>query len=454
MQITGLASGLDTNAIVNSLMAIEKQPLTRLQNQQTGLQALNQQLTTIQTALQGLATSAQGLGDPSLWSSSQAVTSTNSALVSASTTAARGAVVGGYAVGVSQLATSAQRTFTFTSPSAADTVTIDGQQISLSAGASAQDLVNAVNSNTKVDVWATVTGTDPTSGKPTVVLSDRATGAQTGSYIQASDTASALSEITANAKAGQDAQYTVNGVAGTSKSNTVTTAIPGVSLALGGLTTTSGPVTINVNPPGPNSQGIQTAVQAFVSAYNTVIGQIQTQLSQRPSSSAPTQGALFGDPGLSSLLTRMRQAMYTAGSGLPTGMASMLDIGVNTGAATGSATPNQSAVSGNLSLNAATLTAALTSNPSGVQGVIQSWSQSFSSLVNSEAAPGGAIDSRIQGDNSQISALSSQITNLNAVLTNKQAALTAQFAQLEAALSQNQSTSSWLTGQLASLPTP
>lgn len=454
LQITGLASGLDTNAIVQSLMAIEKQPLTRLQNHQTGLQDLNQQLTSIQTALRGLASSAQALGDPTLWTNAQSVTSTNSALVSASTTSGQGAVVGGYQVGVSQLAASAQRTFTFTSPSAADTVTIDGKQISLASGASAQDLANAVNSNSNVDVWATVTGTDPTSGKPTLVFSDRATGAQTGSYIQVSDTSSALAEITAKASAGQNAAYTINGVAGSSASNTVTGAIPGVTLGLGGVTTASGPVTINVSPPGPNSQAIQSAVQTFVSTYNSVIGQIQTQLSQKPSSNDPSQGTLYNDPGLSGLLLSMRQAMYTSGSGLPAGMASMLDIGVSTGSSTGSATPAQSAISGDLTLNAATLTSALTSNPSGVKAVMQSWSQSFSSLVNNEAAPGGAMDSRIQGDSSQISALTSQIANLNAVLADKQAALTAQFAQLESALSQNQSTSSWLTSQLASLPTP
>src|SRR5579862_5616649 len=96
IQITGLASGLDTNQIISELMAIQQQPVTNLQNQQTGLQALNTNLTSIQSALQTLASNAQALGDTSLFQDTQSVTSSNSTLVSASTTGSVGAVVGGY----------------------------------------------------------------------------------------------------------------------------------------------------------------------------------------------------------------------------------------------------------------------------------------------------------------------------------------------------------------------
>jgi flagellar hook-associated protein 2 len=77
---------------------------------------------------------------------------------------------------------------------------------------------------------------------------------------------------------------------------------------------------------------------------------------------------------------------------------------------------------------------------------------SFSTLVGSVANPGGTIDSRIQGDDSQISALGNQITAMQAALADKQNALVQEFANLEAALSSNQSQSSWLTSQIASLP--
>ena len=447
LQITGLASGLDTNSIISALMAIDQQPITALQNQSSGLTATNTQLSSVQTALQQLSASAKALGSASLFTNTQTATSTNSTLVSATATTGTGAVIGSYQVGVTNLASSAQRTFSFTSPTAADTVTIDGQQVSLNANASAQDLVNAVNSNSNLDVWATATD----SG--TVVFSNRATGDTGTNYIQVSDTSGSLTEQTALAQQGTNAQYTINGVAHSSASDTITNGIAGVTLSLNGLTTTSGTVTVNVSPPAPNSQSIQTAVQAFVTSYNQVISQIQTQLSTSPSSSDPTVGTLFGDPDLRDLLSNMRQAMYTSGSGLAQSMSSMLNIGVSTGAASGSALPSQNAINGDLSLDADTLTQALTSNPSGVAAMLKSWSQSFSGIVDTESQVGGTLDTRIQGDNQQISDISSRIQAMQETLSAKQTALQAQFAALEATLSQNQSTASWLSSQISALPT-
>jgi flagellar hook-associated protein 2 len=444
-QITGLASGLNTDAIITEEMAIYQQPVTNLQNVSSGLTAENKQLTSIQTALQTLAADAQALGDPALFQTTQSVTSSDPTRVSA--TSSTGAGVGGYQVSVTALANSAQRTFSYASPAAADTVTIDGQAVPVAAGESTSDFVNSINSNSKLDVYAAATSTG------TIVMSNRATGNTGTGFIQVSDTAGALTEQTALAKQGQDAAFSVDGVSGTSHSNTVTSAIAGVSLSLSGVTTTSGPITINVAAPAPNSANIESAINTYATQYNAVIAQIQTQLTQAPSSSDPTQGTLYGDPELQSLLGSMRTAMASSGSGLPTGMADMIDIGLSTGATTGSGAVSQSALTGNLSLNATTLESALASNPAGVHSVMGSWASSFSIMLNQEADPGGTIDSRIQGDSAQVTQLGNQISSMQSALTDKQNTLVQQFAALEAALSSNQSTASWLTSQIAALPT-
>ncbi|MBV9805010.1 MAG: flagellar filament capping protein FliD, partial [Solirubrobacterales bacterium] len=124
----------------------------------------------------------------------------------------------------------------------------------------------------------------------------------------------------------------------------------------------------------------------------------------------------------------------------------------STGATTGTGTVSQSALAGDLTLDSTALTSALTSNASGVHTMLQSWSISFSNIVNNEAAPGGTISTRIQDDTSQSSQLTTQIANLTAANQVKQQELVQEFAQMEAALSQNQSTSSWLNSQLAQLP--
>ena len=256
----------------------------------TGLTAENTQLTSIQSALQTLSSDASALNDPTLFTNTQAVTSSDPTRVAVTGTS-NGAGVGGYQVSVTQLANSAQRTFTYAAPSTgSDTVTIDGQQVKIAAGQSASDFAASINSNSNMDVWAAATNTG------TVVFSNRATGNAGTNYIQVSDSGSSLTEQTALAYAGQNASYSLNGgAAQTSTSNTITNAIAGVTLNLTGVTTTSGPVTVNVAPPAPNATNITTAVNAFITQYNSVLSQMQAQISQKPSSSDPTQGTLYGD---------------------------------------------------------------------------------------------------------------------------------------------------------------
>jgi flagellar hook-associated protein 2 len=471
LQITGLASGLNTNALVQALMAAQQQQVTNLQNQQSGITALNKQLSSIQTALQTVADDAQALGSPMLFASTQTITSTNSTLVGATATGSNGAVVGSYQIAVTALASASQRTFLFSSPANADTVTIDGHDTSLAAGASAQDLVNAINGDKNATVWATVTGTDPSTGKSQVVLSERNTGqpaSPTGFVTVTNDSQGALSEQTQYAAAGTNAAYSINGgPTQTSTSNTIsgvaiaspnsstpgaTQTIPGVSLSLNALTG-SVPITVTVGAPAPSSQNIQTAVQKFITDYNSAIAQIQTQLNQTPSHSDPTQGTLYNDSGLRNLLSSMRQQMTQTLSGLSGSYDSMLQIGVSTGASTGSGAISQSALAGNLTLDTNALSSALASDPTSVHQMMQSWSIKFSSLVDLEAGPGGTISTRIQTDTSQSSFLATQIQNLTEANQVKQNQLVKEFAAMEAALSQNQSTSSWLTNQLNALPT-
>lgn len=472
LQVTGLASGLDTNAIVTALMATEQQRVTNLQNQQSGITALNSQLKSIQTALQKIATDAQALGSPSLFANTQTVTSSNSALVGATLTSGASALIGSYQVSVQALATATQNTYTFNSPtSGSDTVTFGAgpnQQVTLAAGATADDLVSAINSNSNLPVWATVTQEPPSGGgQATIIFSDRNTGQPSGTYTPVTDSAGALNYSTGSEVPGNDAQYTINGTSYYSSSNTISgnslgtgstpaegqgaqQTIPGVTLSLNALTGST-PVTIGVGTPAPSAQNIQTAVQQFVTDYNSAISQIQTQLSQAPSSSDPTKGTLYGDSDLQQLLSSMRGMMdksFTETSSIT----SMLDVGVSTGASTGTGAISQSSLAGDLVLDASKLTSMLQSNPSGVRSMFTSWSINFSSLVNNEAAPGGTIDNRIQADDSQASYLGTQIQNMTQANAIKQQELVQQFAQMEAALSQSQSTSSWLTSQLSSLP--
>ena len=443
LQVTGLASGLDTAKIVSQMMDIQKRPVTALQSQQQKLTARNTQLTTIQQALKKVNDDALSLLDPRIYRGTQKAISSDATRVAASTTT--GAGVGGYQVAVTQLANAAQRTFSFTSPTAAATFTIDGHETNVASGASVYDIADAINNDQSATVYAAATD----SG--TIVLSNRSTGDTGMGFIQVAGASGLLDEQTGRAKQGQNAVYSVDGMAGSSSSNVVTGAIPGVTLTLSGVTTTAGPVTVNVSAPAADSSKVETAITRFITDYNAALSAIQTQLSQKPTASDPTQGTLYGDNQLKGLLSSMRSLMYQAGAGLPTGLASMTDIGVTTGAPS-SGGPTAAELSGDLTLNTATLEATLRGTSSGVQKVIGTWAANLASAVNAHSGLGGTIEVRVSGDSRQVASLSRRIATMQSALDDKQNQLTRQFAMLEAALQGNRSTSSWLTSQVAALP--
>jgi flagellar hook-associated protein 2 len=448
ISFNGLGSGLNTNEIITALMGVEREPITHLTDEQSVLEGQGAQLKAIQSNLSQLTYDAQELGSPLLFSSSQTVTSSEPTRITASATS--GAAVGGYEVEVTQLANSGQRTFTFKSPAAAETLTIDGKEIEVAAGATIEDLVKAINSDSTATVYAAAVGTE------SVVLSTRETGATGEGFIAVTDAGGTLVEQAGTAKEGKNAEYTIDGVKGTSTSNKLTSAIPGVTLELKALTTTTGPVSVDVQPPGLDASKIVAQAQAFVTLYNSTIAGIQKQLTTKPPT-APQgteelqTGTLFGDFDLESLLGNMREAIYEPGAGLPTAMSSLADIGISTGAPTGTSAPSQSAVEGQLQLNTAELESAIQANPAGVEKMLQGWSTGFQAIINVEAAPGGTLETRIEGDTTEVSQLSSRITTMNEMLAIRQKTLQAEFLAMETVVSQNQSQSAWLSAQIASM---
>ncbi len=208
---------------------------------------------------------------------------------------------------------------------------------------------------------------------------------------------------------------------------------------------------MTVSPPGPSTSAIESAVQTFVSSYNAIIDQINGQTSQVPSSSDPTQGTLYGDDELNDLVSSMRQQNYTPNSSL-TGIASLADIGITTGAATGI-----------LSV----LPGCRRRQTDGqhvdtrVRNRVESeWRQGNArELVN--ALPRSSTTSPPPGARSTCASRAIPPTwrshepdqRHERDVGRSPAALQTEFADMETALQQSQTQSNWLSGQIASLPT-
>src|SRR3954447_3389132 len=178
----GLASGLDTNSIVDQLMAIERQPETRLKTQQSQVQKKKADLQTIEDSLKNLQFAAQDLKSPTLWLDTQSVDVNDATKIAATRTG--GAGTGGYQVTVTQLASASQHWYSCptTAPASDNTLTFDYKDangaaaqklITIPAGSDITAAANTVNSDANSPVYASVV---TTGGVKQLAFSSKTTG--------------------------------------------------------------------------------------------------------------------------------------------------------------------------------------------------------------------------------------------------------------------------------------
>jgi flagellar hook-associated protein 2 len=453
LQLTGLASGINTNELIQAELAVDEEPLTNIQASITAIKTEDATLSNIQGGVETASLDALDLGEPSLFFQSQTVSSSSPSLVTATATQNIGAVIGSTTLSVARLASASQATFSYAAPSgAADTLTIGNDQgtqtVNVKAGETNAQIASDINGANNGIAYATVLS----SGQ--LVISSRATGdgstTGTGDGNPITLTSSTSGAIAASSSTGgQDAEVYVNGstTASYSETDTLTDAVPGVTLNLLGVTPTGSPVTITTSPPAPNTASIIAAVQQFVTDYNTMVTGTEGAINTAPASESNSSqasaysGSLFGDPQMENMLSSLRDSMDVSDSSLASGYQSMQDLGISTGASTGSASTN--ATNGLLTVDTATLTAAIEANPSGVQAALQSWSTQFQTVANNSGGAFGSIQSRITGDTSEVTNLQSQLTTQTAMYDQEESNLEEQWASVEASLEtlDNQKTS-------------
>jgi flagellar hook-associated protein 2 len=470
ISLTGLASGLDTDAIIQQLMAIDQQKVTAVQNQQSGVQAHQSALKSIQSKLDAFSAAAATLSDAATWKASQSVASSDSSKVDVALTA--GAGIGGHTVTVSKLASSAQHGFAFTPSTTAGQLTLyygtdpnatDASKVTIdvAANATASDVATSINANEDSPVYAAVINDN---GTDKLVLSARKTGQSSDFSVDTSALGGGqMTEDAAYARTGTalNAVYRLDDdtTDRTSESNTLTTAIPGETLTLKGVTTS--PVSITTNAAAINTSSITKAVQAMVDAYNAVVTTTRSELTEKPvvpksSASDYQTGTLFGDAGLDGMLSQMKDVMTQTVSGL--GLSSLADIGITVPKSTGT-TPTQDATDGKLDFDSGAFATALNADYTKVRSLFQGsgTTKGFASLigdfVSAQDGTNGVLTGRVSSDDSQLKDYTSQIDDMNDRMDDEQTRLKAQFAAMESALSQAQTQQAWLTSQIATLPT-
>jgi len=242
----------------------------------------------------------------------------------------------------------------------------------------------------------------------------------------------------ATLQSGVDAQFTVNGgLTRTSPSNNLSSAALGVE-GLSVAVDATGSQAIQV---APDTSGMQTAIQSFITAYNQLQTDITTDTQITSVSGTVTTSILSGNSEVQDWGENLRSLVFASLPGLSGGITSLDNIGVGfTG------TANQLSIT-----DSATLQSALANNPAGVAAFFQSGSAGFTYALNGYLSNTITDNTEIQNDlETTDTGIDSQISVLNEQLTAERATLTAEFTAMEDAIQQSQDEAAQLSGSSSS----
>ncbi|MEC4889517.1 MAG: flagellar filament capping protein FliD [Nitrospira sp.] len=446
----GLGNGLDFGQVVDQLVKVAHLPVDRLTEKKATLNSKSTDYATLSTKLIMLQSAADKLRLATSFDRS-ATSVSDDTLVSA--TGSSTASPGTYTLKITQLAQAHQVVSKAAKTVAATTTDIvsgasgtftfkvgtgSNQTVSLSATATLDDLKTAIN-----DLGAGVTASIINTGSDTtpayrLALTSNSTGASNGITVVADDTdLDMVATGVDTLQAAQDATVVVGSSATvtlTRSSNTITDAIPGVTLTLTG--TTSGTSTVQVNVTRDVS-AVKANITAVATAYNDVVKFIN----ERNTYDVTTKkgGLFFNEPTVKTVLSKIRTALSSTVSGVST-LGSTGEIGFKTER------------DGTITVDAAKLDSVLSSSytavknlfikQTGITGVAQLMSDAVDVL---DDVTNGPLTLRKSGLTKQISSLTDEIAKKEDAISQYETRLKAQYAALDGLLSQLKSQSNYLS---------
>jgi len=436
---SGKTNGIDVQSTVDELMQIERQPETQLQQQQSDVNQQISMLGVLSGDLQALYTAANTLQDISGGLDGRTATSSQSDIVTASADST--AAIANHTVTVTNLATISS---SYSDP-VPSTTQLGGVEIDVAYGdpnnPSGQDkIIIPADDNTLQQAASYINSSSfgvtanivtDTNGSRLVLVS-KTSGAAGNLTV----TSSALNFT--QGTAGVDAQLNVDGVPIDSSTNTVTTALPGVTLNLGSGDPNA-QVTISVG--ADTNQATQT-INNFVSAYNTVISDINSQFAV---DSNAQEGPLAGNSGLRSLQSQLLSAISYSVSG--TGQyVNLQSLGL------------EMQDDGTLKVNTSVLNNALTTDYKDFQNFFQSNSpQGFGAFFGNQMmqmtdVTQGPVALAVTGLQQTSQSLNNDISDFEARMTSMQQELTQEYSAVNATLQEYPLLMQQIASQLAGLP--
>jgi flagellar hook-associated protein 2 len=459
LKLGGLASGLDTESLIKQLMTLERRPIALMEQRQgqsitkaNAWRDINSRLLTLQNRLADLTSATS-----TTWNA-KSVSVADSSVVSGLTTGST--EVGTYAVEVVSLATAQtwKSELTVADPTAdmgfAGSMLVsggtgDGQTITIGATDSLNKIASDIN-NRKTELGFSASVLMVGANDHRLVL--QGTGTGSASYFELQDDGGSLATdlnltaVTATAATtAVDGLLRVNNIDIVTSKNVVTGAIPGLTLTLAKLGSTTVKVT-------KDTQRAVEAVKAFVDQYNSVIDFIDQQ--SRYDSKSLKGGPLIGESTAQSLRSALSTTIQNAVGSLPDAVNSLAIVGISSERFAGAGT-----ASGKLTFNQAKFISAMGNDPEGIvklftldDGANQGVAVRTASLLQNYTKVDGFLLTKARTLETSAQYAKERIAHFDTVtLPQKEKRLRDQFIALEKAMSLFQSQGSWLTQQLEAL---
>ena len=454
--------------LYDKLQAAEETKLTAIATQKTKYDAQITGYGKLQSALTTLQTAAAKLAKTDTWNSTS-VSSTNTAFAATTSTNAN---VGEFTINVNKIAkgqvlttapgtidsntkqlgetTGSNRTITITQAGADSkplTVTLADGDTSLNGIAKA---INAANGN----VSASIVKAD--NGDYRLMLSSKTTGTDSDMTVTVTgdDTLNAVigSAALNEQVESQNAVVNVNGIDIIRQSNTVTDALPGVTLTLKAQSTADETLSVT-----RSTDDNKKAVTEWVTAYNALQSTITSLTKYEPPATGATaqnssNGVLMGDSTIRGVQSDLRALLTNVQTG---SYAIMAQLGITQDPLKGA-----DGTFGNLKIDDKKLTQALTDNPAGVQayfvgdgkttGFATQMNNTLTEMLSTSVGKEGVIQNAKDGINATLKTIGKRYDAMELSIEATMARYKKQFSDLDSLVTKFNSTASYLTSQFSS----
>ena len=450
--VDGLISGLSTTDVINQLLQLERMPQTRLEAQRRALDVTTTALQSLNTRFDTLKQTASALATPTGWQAMKASTSDSARIA---VTATGTALPAQLSLSVERLATS-HTMVSEVAVAGLETVVASGP-ITFTVGGNAADpidvgdgtLSSVVSAINEAGAGVRAAAVQVAPGQYRLQLSATATGAD-GSFTVDAVSLAALAdpfEVVPDAEAfdvitaGTDAEIKVggsNGYSVVSSTNTFVDLLPGVTVT---ARQAEPGVLVSVDV-ATDADALAAKVEQLVNAVNGALGRIAEATSYN--SASGTKGPLLG----SGLARQLQQNIYES-LRLDLPGTSLGDVGMKLGA-------------NGLELDKAKLIEAFAADPAKVIEAFtgadtveptDGLATKLAALATRASDPTtGMVSVAITSSGDRAATFDRQIAAWDVRLATRESTLRRQYAAMETALGSLRNQSTWLSGQISSLP--